>query len=419
MIPAVLAGLLSLAAAARAAAPGMQHGAHGAPGGPAGLYGPHPMTREASGTSWQPDSTPHEGLHRRRGEWTAMTHGTLDLVYDRQGGARGGEKNFAAGMLMGTARRPLGPGTFGLRAMLSIDPAMGPSGYPLLLQTGESADGRRELVDRQHPHDLFMELSASYGAALGERSALFAYFGLPGEPALGPPAFMHRLSGAEIPEAPLSHHWLDSTHISEGVSTAGASHGAWKLEGSVFTGREPDQYRWDVEPPKFDSYSGRLSWNPGRDWALQASWGRLESPEALEPGTDVRRFTASASANARLGGGLQQATFAYGRNDEKPGRVLDAYLLEAAAKWAQRHTVFARAERVEKDELAAPGEPLHGSVFVVGKISVGYRRDFARRKRSLWGVGGLASVYATPSALRPAYGRAPVSIMLFVRAKLT
>ncbi len=383
-----------------------------------GLYGPHAMTREASGTSWQPDSTPHEGLHLHRGGWMLMAHGSLDLVYDRQGGPRGGEKNFAAGMLMGMARRPLGPGVLGLRAMLSIDPAMGPSGYPLLLQTGETANGREHLTDRQHPHDFFMELAGSYSLNVGDESSVFVYAGLPGEPALGPPAFMHRFSGAEIPEAPISHHWLDSTHIAEGVTTLGVSRGAWRLEGSAFRGREPDQYRWDIENPRLDSHSGRLSWNPGSDWSLQASFGRIHSPEGLTPGGDQRRFTASASVNTHLGGGLQQTTFAYGRADNAPGRVLDAYLLEASARWAEKHTVFGRAERVEKDELFEEGAPLHADAFAVGKLTLGYRYDFARWKRSVWGAGAAASAYVLPAALRPAYGREPVSFMLFVRARL-
>ncbi len=383
-----------------------------------GLYGPYAMTREATGTSWQPDSTPHEGIHRHLGEWMTMTHASLDLAWDRQGGPRGGEKNFAAGMFMTTGRRELGPGALGLRGMLSVDPAMGPSGYPLLLQTGETADGREHLTDRQHPHDLFMELAASYSVPIGEASSAFLYAGLPGEPALGPPAFMHRLSGDEMPEAPVTHHWLDSTHIAEGVTTAGLVRGDWKLEGSAFRGREPDQYRWDVENPRLDSHSGRLSWNPGQDWALQVSYGRIHSPEGLTPGVEQRRFTASASVNSHWLGGLQQTTFAYGRNENAPGKNLDAYLLEASARWADAHTVFGRAERVVKDELFAEGEPLEGQAFAVGKLSLGYRYDFARWKRGRFGLGGVASVYALPAALRPAYGRAPVSFMLFLRAKL-
>jgi len=154
--------------------------------------GPYPMTRQASGTSWQPDSTPHEGLHVMRGDWMLMAHGWANMVYDRQGGDRGGEKLFSSSMLMGMAQRELGGGTFGMRAMLSLDPAMGPSGYPLLLQTGETADGREPLIDRQHPHDMFMELSLSYSLPIDDESAVFGYFGLPGEHALGPPVFMHR-----------------------------------------------------------------------------------------------------------------------------------------------------------------------------------------------------------------------------------
>jgi hypothetical protein len=303
--------------------------------------------------------------------------------------------------------------------MLSADPAMGPSGYPMLLQTGETANGREHLTDRQHPHDLFMELAASYSVNVGEDAAAFVYAGLPGEPALGPPAFMHRLSGAEIPEAPITHHWLDSTHIAEGVTTLGVSRGSWKLEGSAFRGREPDQYRWDIESPKLDSQSGRLSWNPGRDWSLQASYGRIHSPESLTPDVNQRRFTASASVNTHLGGGLQQTTFAYGRANNSPGRILDAYLVESSARSADsKHTVFGRAERVRKDELFSEGTLLENGAFAVGKLSLGYRYDFSKWKHSVWGVGGLASVYALPAALRPAYGRAPVSFMLFVRAKL-
>src|SRR5207244_1870197 len=124
--------------------------------------------REASGTSWQPESTPHEGVHAMLGDWMGMAHGFVFGIYDRQGGPRGTDKAFSASMLMGMASRPLAGGTLGLRGMMSLDPAMGPSGYPLLLQTGETADGKTPLIDRQHPHDLFMELAATYSHPLGE-----------------------------------------------------------------------------------------------------------------------------------------------------------------------------------------------------------------------------------------------------------
>src|SRR5258706_2418263 len=174
-----------------------------------GALGPYPMTREASGPSWQPDSAPMNGLHEMNGGWMFMAHGYLDLVYDNQGGPRGGERIFLPGMFMLMGSGDSGPGTLGFRVMLSPDPLMGPSGYPLLFQTGETADGVTPLVDRQHPHDLFMEMAGSYSVAFGESGSVFLYGGLSREPALRPSAFMHRASGLPIPEAPLTHHWLD------------------------------------------------------------------------------------------------------------------------------------------------------------------------------------------------------------------
>jgi hypothetical protein len=294
---------------------------------------------------------------------------------------------------------------------------MGKAGYPLLLQTGETADGRTGLIDRQHPHDFLMELAATYSYPLAEESSVFAYYGVAGEPALGPPVFMHRLSGMDNPEAPITHHWLDSTHVDFGVATLGFVHEDWKLEGSAFRGREPDQYRWDVEAPKFDSFASRISYNPTRDWALQVSYGHLVSPEQLTPDQNQGRITASASCNWRAWGALAQTTFAWGEDRTRPGKNLDAYLLETAVRVERTHTIFARAERVGKDELFDSG-PLAGNDFTVGKVSLGYIYEFARLKRSSWGVGGVGSVGILPRSLKPAYGSAPASMMLFARVKL-
>src|SRR6185369_5423437 len=193
----------------------------------------------------------------------------------------------------------LGPGVLGLRGMFTLEPAtIGKSGYPLLLQTGETANGSTPLIDRQHPHDLFMELAASYSLPVRETDRAFVYLGLPGEPALGPPTFMHRFSGMDNPEAPITHHWLDSTHISYGVATVGyIFNDIVKVEGSIFTGREPDQSRWDIETPKMDSQSLRVQVNPTKDWSLQASYGHINSPEQLEPDVDQDRITASVTYN--------------------------------------------------------------------------------------------------------------------------
>ncbi len=397
---------------------GMDHATSGTP--MRAMLGSYRMTREASGTSWQPDSAPMEGLHLPAGAWSIMLHGNASLVYDDQGGPRGATKTFSQSMLMAMASRPAGDrGTLGLRAMLSLDPAMGRRGYPLLFATGETADGRDELVDRQHPHDLFMELSASYARDLGSGRSLYVYGGLPGEPALGPPTFMHRISGMDLPEAPIGHHWFDSTHITFGVVTAGFSGGQWKVEASAFKGREPDQHRWNIETPKLDSWSVRGFWNPTANLSLQLSTGRVHSPEQLDPERDEQRTTASVSYNRPLGSHANWATtIAWARKDGRPGPALAAWLGETALR-LKRHTLFARAERVEEDELFEAG-PLAGDVVPVAKLSLGYAYQLPfRAGPTRLAFGGLASGYGYPDRIKPAYGHRGVkSFMLFARLSL-
>jgi uncharacterized cupredoxin-like copper-binding protein len=391
--------------------PGMKHEAD-----MRGMYGPYAMTREASGTSWVPDASPHQGIHRMYGEWSTMTHGIANFIYDRQGGARGDTKTFSTSMLMVMAQRPAAEGTFGLRGMVSADPLMGKRGYPLLLQTGESANGQ-PLIDRQHPHDLFMELAASYSHPLGERASAFIYAGLPGEPALGPPAFMHRFSSEDNPEAPISHHWLDSTHITYGVVTLGYIYDGVKIEGSIFRGREPDERRYDIETGKLDSAAVRLSFNPTAAWALQVSRGRIKSPEELHPDSDVDRTTASAIYHHSFASATMQTTAAWGRNAPTHGEATNVWLAESAMRFARTHTVFARAERADKNELFPADDPRADEKFRVGKLSVGYIYDLPRESRFRIGVGGLVSRYSIPAELEPLYGH-PTSFMLFARVKL-
>ncbi len=381
----------------------------------AGALGPHSAAREASGTAWQPDSSPHGGLHIAAGEWTLMGHAALHAVYDRQEGPRGGEKGFVSGMVMGMARRPLGPGTIQLRASLSPDPLMGRRGYPLLLAAGETANGVDPLVDRQHPHDLFMELSASYSLPLSAGASLFLYAGLPGEPAFGPPPFMHRVSALDSPEAPISHHWLDSTHIVFGVVTAGVAAGDVKLEASRFNGREPDQKRFDIETDALDSSSVRLSWNPARTLSLQASWARLIGPEQLEPDENETRWSASAIHTRALGDkGWWSTTLAWGRR-VKAHDELDAFILESAVALG-RWTLVGRAERIETDELTRVGGH-HGPVYDVAKVSAGAVHDW-RVGRARLGLGGLWAFNFLPSALEPGYAGNPNGAMLFVRLRI-
>jgi hypothetical protein len=384
-----------------------------------GRFGPYPLTRESSGTSWQPESSIHEGLHFGSGAWTSMIHGWATAVWDDQGGPRGGDgKLFGANMLMGRMHGPWGPGTLGLSAMMSAEPwSIGASGYPLLLQTGESADGRTPLVDRQHPHDMMMELAMSYALATDRTSSIFVYAALPGEPALGPPVFMHRMSGEWFPDAPIGHHWLDSTHITYGVLTGGLVDGPWKFEGSLFRGREPDEHRTDFEEPKLDSHSFRLSYNPNANLAIQSSYGRLHSPEALAPDVDVDRTTVSAIANTGRNGRFTQATVAWGRNHERPGSKLDAVLIETATR-AGRALLLVRVEQVEKDDLFIAPDPRAGLTYDVEKLSGGFAYDVWARSPVSFAVGALASLSRLPDELDPVYGKNPISGMFYLRATL-
>lgn len=383
----------------------------------AGALGPYPMQREAAGTSWQPDSATHAGIHRRAGDWSLMGHALLNAVYDRQQGPRGDEMGFVSGMLMGSARRNFSNGSvFQLRAMLSPDPLMGARGYPLHLAAGETADGENTLVDRQHPHDLFMELSASYSLRLGGRASAFVYGGLPGAPAFGPPAFMHRMSAMDSPEAPITHHWLDSTHIAFGVVTAGLVVGDVMIDASRFNGREPDQHRWNIETGPLDSTAARLSVNPTRNLSLQASWAHLVAPEQLEPDEDETRWSASAIWTKRLGErGWTSATVAWGRRSADHDQI-DAFALEAAAGLGD-WTLFARAEHIETNELLSVGGH-HGPVFDVAKVSAGLIRDIRVADHVRLGLGGLYALNFVPSGLETSYGGDPDGAMLFLRLRI-
>jgi len=384
-----------------------------------GLLGSYPMTREASGTSWQPDSTLMEMHHLQYGKWSLMPMAFATAVYsDSNARDRGDSDTFVESMAMLMAHRELGGGMLGVRAMLSLDPALvGSQGYPLLFQTGETANGRTPLVDRQHPHDFFMELAASYSLDLGEHRSAFLYAGLPGEPALGPPTYMHRLSGMDNPEAPITHHWFDSTHITFGVVTAGAILKDVKLEASAFNGHEPDEHRYDIEIRRLDSWSMRASYNPAPNWSAQASFGRMKSPEQLEPGVDVDRTTASVTYNRPVAHGGWQSTLAIARNVQRPGGHTDAYLLESARPLSKNFTVFARAERVVKNELFAEEEPLAGRAFNVGKLSFGGVHDFRATSLGQFGIGATYSLYSIPDDLKSAYGSRPYSWLVFLRWK--
>lgn len=382
-----------------------------------GMYGNYPMTRESSGTSWVPDSSPMDGIHKLYNNWNCMFHGYSYLIFDHQGGCRGGKKFFDENMWMIMAHKKTERGTLGFRSMISLEPiTIGKRGYPLLFQTGETADGKTPLIDRQHPHDLFMELAITYSKQFSDTASGFLYFGLPGEPALGPPTFNMRFSGEYNPEAPLGHHWMDSTHITFGVLTGGIIHNNTKLEASLFTGREPDQHRFDFEKPRFDSGSFRITWNPWENISLQGSYGFLKSPEQLEPCVNTHRFVLSAMYNRSREHYNWQTTAVFGVNKNKPGNTLPAFLLESTFEWRKEHLIFGRFEVLDKDELFIEPDPLAHQIFKIHKGTVGYIKECST-DHIKWGVGGLISGSIVPQQVINRYKKT-FSYMVFLQMRL-
>ncbi|WP_267394004.1 MULTISPECIES: hypothetical protein [unclassified Sphingomonas] len=370
---------------------------------------------QGSGTARLPaDEGAMRGKMIYAGNWMLMAHGYAWGVATDQGGPRGASAAFIESMAMLMGDTDLSDRLhLQLRGMASLEPAMGQRGFPNLFATGEVADGA-PLVDRQHPHDLMMELSARVDYRLGSGDSLFVYAAPVGEPALGPSAFMHRGSARYLPMSPISHHWFDSTHITYGVVTAGYAASAFQLEASAFRGREPDEHRWDIETPALDSWSVRGSWTPSPHWAVQVSHGRLDSPEEQHPGEDEARTTASVQYAT---GGLA-TTVAYALKDRLPGRALSAWLGEASWEIDRHHVIFGRVENVANDELF-PDEasPLHDAKFRVTKVEAGYA--YRLRISGPLGValGGTVAGYAKPAALDTAYGD-PVSWTLFAKFAL-
>jgi hypothetical protein len=364
-----------------------------------------PMNRESSGTAWVPDSTPMYGHMFMFGQDMLMLHGGIFPRYTNVSTRRGDDRIDAPNWIMAMYSHPFSENAqFGARIMMSLDPLTeGGRGYPLLLQSGESWHDQ-PLHDRQHPHDLFDELSISYSQKLTSDFSTYVYFGYPGEPALGPPTFMHRLSAMDNPDAPIGHHWQDSSHITFGVATIGAQWSNVKIEGSTFTGREPDENRYDFDQPRFDSASGRVSWNPIQNLALQVSHGYIKSPEALEPDVKRHRTTASAIYNQPLGRDSNWSTsFVWGQNNDS-GETTQSFLFETNYQ-RNRDTVYARWERVEKSghELVLNHGDIE-NIFPVNAVSIGYVRDLSHGKKIDIGLGGQFTVNLWPEGLDRYYG---------------
>lgn len=379
-----------------------------------------PMTRNGSGTGWLPDSTPMYGYMIHGKKWMYMLHGNIFARYTKTDvfnvGTRGSEKTDVVNWVMGMGQRKVGKnGMFRFSAMLSLDNLFGGNGYPLLYQTGETWQNK-PLVDRQHPHDLFSELSIGYTHALNKNADVFIYVGYPGEPALGSVAFMHRVSSLYGPDAPLSHHWNDGTHITFGVLTGGVRLGKFKLELSNFTGREPDENRYDFDKPRFDSYSGRLSFNPNPYWSLQVSQGYIKSPESLRPTENVYRSTASAIYSKPFSAGkFLNVTALWGLN--KSHAQEHAALLEAAYV-VKRWSVYGRYEYVQKSthELDLDEKQFeHDAIFGVNALSLGFSFDAIQSKALRVAIGAQASYYSADDRLNYVYGKNPMSAQFFLR----
>jgi len=414
-------GFLAAAAVAFSPALTAQHAGHpGMASMTSALFPGLPMSREGSGTSWQPDSSPVYAWHAPAGSWTLMIHGSAFLRYTSQdagrAGTRGGSRLDAPNWVMIMAQPPRREwGGFSLRGMFSLDRLTeGGSGYPLLFQTGESWKGEA-LVDRQHPHDLVSELSVSYGRSLGPNAGVFLYFGLPGEPALGPPAFMHRSSSLSNPDAPLGHHLQDSTHITFGVLTGGARYRRLKFDASVFTGREPDENRFDFDRPRFDSWSARLSLNPSDRFALQVSHGFLHSPEAREPEVDVRRTTASLMMSRPLRPGANwTTTFVWGVNTSSERPATHSLLADSEAAFG-RTSIYARIEFVQRQAHDLKLDELGDRILSVGALTAGASRRFGSYRHFQLHAGAQASIYHIVDDLALAYGKRPFSFEVYLR----
>ena len=379
----------------------------------------------SSGTDVEPISTPREMLMWKKGAWMFMLHGTVFLNEIQQTGPRGGDKFFSTNWFMPMAQRKLGgKGVLSLRTMLSLEPAtVSERRYPELFEQGETAYGRA-IVDGQHPHNLFMEIAAIYDRSLGEKTALTIYAAPVGDPALGPTAYPHRASASENPLAPLGHHLQDSTHIADDVVTLGITHRKFRIEASGFHGREPDEYRWDVDGGKIDSWSTRVSFNPGQNWSLQYSLGQLHSPEALQPNEDVRRMTASISYNRPIRNGNWASLLLWGRNQSLgDGNVGNGYLLESTLQFALRNALWTRVENVDRtNELLLGESPLPAAFSEryfarVQAYTAGYDREILSLPHLSAALGAQLTGYGVPAQFEPTYGSHPVGIVAFLRLR--
>jgi len=380
---------------------------------------------QASGTSMNPRSWTMPMLMTSAGQWRLMFMGEGFLADTQESGPRGDAKLYSPNWFMFAAEHSAGRGSFLFQLMASLEPlTITERRYPELFQTGETAFGK-PLVDAQHPHNLIMGMGLEYAYPIGENTTIQAYFAPVGDPALGPVAFPHRASAAELPQAPLSHHWQDSTHIADEVVTVGVTHKFLRVEASGFYGTEPDENRWHIDYGPINSWSTRLSLFPAANWMAQVSLGRLDHPERQTPG-DVVRSTASLHYTRPMGSGDWSTSLIWGRNHETlTQRNTNSYLLESALPLRRRNFLTGRIELVDKDELfddnpglAAQLARTVGSTFRIGAYTAGYTRDLDLFPHVETGIGANFTAYTTPDAIKLYYGNRPVAVNVYIRARL-
>lgn len=381
----------------------------------------------SSGTSSEPNSTPTPMWMTMHGNWMLMFHANAFIADEQQTSPRGGDKFFSTNWFMPMAQRKLGPGTLTLRTMLSLEPGtITGRQYPLLFQQGETAYGK-PIVDGQHPHNFVMELAALYDWKLGAKTLLSFYAAPVGDPAIGPTAYPHRASAFENPVGTLGHHQEDSTHISYDVITVGLTQGFARIEASGFHGREPNEHRWQVQQGAIDSWSTRLTLQPGQNWSGQYSYGRIHSPEALFPEENQERMTASVMYNRPLGDSKRNnlaSTIAWGRTRSLTDNVIqNSYLLESTLRFAGKNYAWTRMENVDRTTELLLGEnpvPQGFQEEPAGRVQAytfGYDRDVALLPHWETAIGAQVSVYDPGSRLQPVYGSDPMGVVVFVRLR--
>ncbi len=382
------------------------------------------IDHSSSGTSAEPNSIPMPMFMTSEGQWMVMFHANAFIIDQQQSSPRGRDRFFSTNWFMPMAQRKLGPGTFTIRTMLSLEPAtITGRQYPLLFQQGETAYGL-PIVDGQHPHNFFMEVAALYDLKLSTNTLLSFYAAPVGDPAIGPTAYPHRASAFEDPVAPLGHHQEDSTHISDDVVTLGLTYRIARIEASGFHGREPDEHRWGIHQGRIDSWSTRFTLQPGKNWSGQYSYARIASPEALFPSENQERMTASVMYNRPIGNGNWDSTALWGRTRSLlDGAIFNSYLLESTVDFRARNHVWARLENAERsNELILGENPLppnfqESPIGDVQAYSFGYDRDFHFIPDLAIGPGGQFTVYGVPDILKPIYGSHPAGVAMFLRLR--